>query len=471
MRLEFSGFKVRDLIRTTTFRLAMAQAAVFIVFAFALLSTVYLTTAGQLTRDAELSADQEFEGLTRLYAEGGLRRLNEAMIQRLGAASGAIYVLADANGSVITGHFDALPATPESESERIVFQFERREADGQITRRNARGRIGRLLNGPILLVARDMGDAAAVVNRVTSAVWTGAALGLALSLLAGIIASRQAARRAEALSRTARDVMAGDLGRRAPTWGAGDEFDSLAADINAMLGRIERLVQASRTAGDSIAHDLRTPLTRMRQRMEEALAQAPEAERDREALRKALEETDQVLSTFNAILRLSRVQSAAGWTLKPVDLTQILADLAEFYEPAAEEAGVVFQAAIPPALRVSGDGTLLAQAMSNLIENALKYTPAGGRVEVAARRLATGEIEAAVRDSGPGIRPEDRERATERFVRLEAARTTPGAGLGLSLVSAVAELHKGAFTLSEGLGGAHGPGLTAALLLPASASA
>lgn len=467
MKLDFSGFKVRDLIRTTTFRLAMAQAAVFIVFAFALLSTVYLTTAGQLTRDAELSADEEFEGLRQLYAEGGLSRLNEAVIQRLGAASGAIYVLADANGAVISGHFDALPATPESDSERIVFQFERREGDGSITRRNARGRIGRLLNGPVLLVARDMGDAAAVVNRVTSAVWTGAALGLALSLLAGVIASRQAARRAEALSRTARDVMAGDLARRAPTWGAGDEFDSLASDINAMLARIERLVQASRTAGDSIAHDLRTPLTRMRQRMEEALARAPNAERDREALRKALEESDHLLTAFNAILRLARVQSAAGWTFKAVDLSGTLTDLAEFYEPAAEEAGVRFKAAIPQGLIVTGDGTLLAQALSNLIENALKYTPAGGLVEVAARRLASGEIEAAVRDSGPGVAPEDRERVTERFVRLEAARTTAGAGLGLSLVSAVAELHKGAFTLSDGVGGPHGPGLTAALRLPA----
>ncbi len=466
MRLDFSGFKVRDLIRTTTFRLAMAQAAVFIVFAFALLSTVYLTTAGQLTRDAEVSADQEFAGLTELYAEGGQRRLNEAIIQRLGAASGAIYVLADQNGDVITGHFDALPAIPDDESERIVFPFERREADGSITRRNARGRIGRLLNGPILLVARDMGDAAAVVNRVTSAVWTGAALGLALSLLAGVIASRQAARRAEALSRTARDVMAGDLARRAPVWGMGDEFDSLASDINAMLARIERLVQASRTAGDSIAHDLRTPLTRMRQRIEEALARAPDTEQDREALRKAWEESEHLLQAFTAILRLSRVQSAAGWTFKPVDLTRSLSDLAEFYEPAAEEEGVSLMAAIAPGLVVQGDDALLAQALSNLIENALKFTPAGGRVEVTGRQLATGEIEAAVRDSGPGIPAEDRERVTERFVRLETARTTPGSGLGLSLVSAVAEVHKGRFILNDGIEGPHGPGLKAALLLP-----
>lgn len=456
-----------ELFRTTTFRLALAQAAVFTVFASALLSYVYFTTAGQLTRDAEIAADEEFASLEQVYSQSGLKGLNQEVIERAAASGQLLYLLADESGRVISGDFNMLPQTPSSaESERLVFAFQVPDEERPV-RRRARGRVGRLLSGPILLVARDMGDASAIVGRITRAVWTGALLGLFFSLLSGVLASRQAVQRIQSITRTTRDVMAGDLSRRAPTRARGDEFDALAAALNAMLSRLERLVLSTRNAGDAIAHDLRTPLARLRQRLERALEQhPPDPEVDREALRAAADETEHVLATFSAVLKLSRLQSATEWQFETVDAAAIVEELGEFYGPAAEDQQLQFTAEVALGLFAKGDRSLITQAFANLIENAIKYTPSGGRVHVRAHRRSEGSIEISVSDSGPGIPFGDRERVVERFVRLEAARSTPGSGLGLSLVAAVAELHKGKLVLEDGLGGADGPGLRAGLILP-----
>jgi signal transduction histidine kinase len=458
--------ELRRLLNTATFRLAMAQAAMFALFAAVLLVAVYSTTAGQLQRDADEAVDAEFTVLAQLYSEGGMRRLNEDVITRMEEGGAGLYVLADQDGEVMTGSFDRLPQWPTTESQRVFFRFDQKLEDGRSVRKHARGRVGRLLNGPILLVARDMGDANAIVSRMSGAIWWGALAGLGFSLAAGYVASRQAARRAEALSRTARDVMAGDLTRRAPVLGGGDEFDRLGQDINAMLSRIERLVYSSRTAGDAIAHDLKSPLTRLKLNLEQALDRQPDSERDREALRYALDESEQVLTTFGSILRLAKVQAAAGWRFEAVDFTRIVENLVEFLGPLMEEDGLTLEADIAADLNGRGDNGLLTQALSNLIENAIKYTPPGGRIRVEAGRASAGFVRLAVIDSGPGVPVGERERVKERWVRLESARTTPGAGLGLSLVDAVAELHQGQFSLSDGLQGPAGPGLEARLILP-----
>ena len=455
----------REVFRTTTFRLALAQAAVFILFAAALLSYVYFTTAVQLTRDAEQAANEEFAALEQVYYQGGIKRLNQEVIERAAASGQMLYLLANESGAVISGDFSALPQSPAAFPQRAVFTFEA-GTEAVPERRRARGRVGRLLHGPILLVARDMGEARAIVRKITQAVWTGAILGLLLSLVSGVLASRQAVERIQGITRTTREVMAGDLSRRAPTRVSGDEFDVLASGLNAMLARLERLVLSSRNAGDSIAHDLRTPLARLRQRLEGALEAEPDSEQDRDALRAAAVETDAVLATFNAVLRLARLQTASNWQFEAVDVSAIVEDLAEFYGPAAEEQNLQLTAEVAQSLFAKGDLSLINQALANLLENSLKYTPAGGRVHVRAHRLSNGMIETSVADSGPGIALEDRERVIERFVRLEAARTTPGAGLGLSLVAAVAELHEGRFELEDGLGGSSGPGLRAVLILP-----
>lgn len=457
------------LLRTTTFRLALVQAGVVLAFVVGMLVYVYFATVGQLIRDSNVLADQEFATLERAYAEGGMRRLNQEVVERAARQGPFLYVLAESNGTVVTGDFQQLPTAPLETPERVDFSFERVDENGEPVRGRASGRVGRLINGPILLVARDLGDSAVIAGRITQVLWTVAIVGLIVSIVSGLLAATQAARRAEALSNTAREVMSGDLSRRAPVRGVGDEFDELAEAMNAMLDRLERLMNTTRTAGDAIAHDLRSPLTRFRQKLENALEAPPDTDADREALRKAVDEADRLLNMFAAVLKLARVETASNWRLQRVDASEILRELAEFYEPAAEEQGLTLRADVQDGLVLRGEHGLFTQAVSNLIENALKYTPTGGNVEVRALRRPDGRIEIDVLDDGPGVPPAERDRVLERFVRLETARSTPGVGLGLSLVAAVARLHQGGLHLRDGLTNGEKTGLGAALVLPAAA--
>ncbi|MBK6705596.1 MAG: HAMP domain-containing histidine kinase [Caulobacteraceae bacterium] len=448
------------------------QAGIVLVFVLALLGYVYFATVGQLNADSDLLADQEYAALDRAYGEGGIRRLNQEVVERAARQGPLLYVLAESNGAVITGDFQQLPQTPAGAAERVDFSFERVDEEGNAIRGRARGQVGRLLNGPILLVARDLGDSALISGRITSALWTVALLGVVLSIASGLIGSWLASRRVEALAATAHDVMSGDMTRRAPVRGENDEFDALAIAINAMLDRLQHLMQVSRTAGDAIAHDLRSPLTRFRQKLEAALETPPNTDADRDALRVALEEADSVLDTFAAVLKLARVEGNVTWRFERVNATNILRELVDFYEPAAEDVQRTLKGEVEDGLYISGEPGLFTQAVSNLIENALKYTYENGRVELRAVRRPDGRIEIAVSDDGPGILPEDRDRVLDRFVRLESARSTPGAGLGLSLVAAVARLHKGGLHLRDGLGGqGERKGLGAVLVLPAMANA
>jgi signal transduction histidine kinase len=461
--------RLDSLLRTTTFRLALVQAGVVLSFVVLMLVYVYFATAGQIVRDSDDLADQEYATLERAYAEGGMRRLNQEVVERAARQGPFLYVLAENNGAVVTGDFQQLPATPGETPERISFSFERVDEEGAPVRGRASGRIGRLINGPILLVARDLGDSEILAARITRVLLTVAFVGVILSVISGLVAANQAARLAEGLSNTAREVMAGDLTRRAHVRGAGDEFDALAEAMNAMLDRLEQLMQTTRTAGDAIAHDLRSPLTRFRQKLEVALEAPPDSAADREALRKALDEADRLLDMFAAVLRLARVEAASNWKFERVDASAILRELCEFYEPAAEEQGRKLTATIQDGLMLKGDHGLFTQAVSNLIENALKYTNEGGNVEVRAVRRPDGRIEIDVLDDGPGVPPTERDRVLERFVRLESHRTSPGVGLGLSLVAAVARLHRGGLHLRDGLDNGGHKGLGAALVLPAMA--
>jgi signal transduction histidine kinase len=462
--------RLDELLRTTTFRLALVQAGIVLAFVVAMLLYVYFATAGQLLRDANALADQEYTTLERAYAEGGMRRLNQEVVERSARQSAFLYVLAESNGAVVTGDFQQLPRSPGDTPERVDFSFERTDESGAATRGRASGRIGRLINGPILLVARDLGDGAIIAGRITRVLWSVAVVGIIVSVVSGLLAAGQAAQRAEALSITAREVMAGNLSRRAPVRGAGDEFDALASSMNAMLDRLEALMQTTRTAGDAIAHDLRSPLTRFRQKLEASLELPPDSTADREALRKALDEADRLLDMFAAVLKLARVESAGNWRLDRVDASEVITELVEFYEPAADEQGLTLRGDVDSGLLVRGEHGLFTQAVSNLIENALKYTPSGGNVEVRAKRRPDGRIEIDVLDDGPGVPPVERDRVMERFVRLETARSTPGVGLGLSLVAAVARLHQGGLHLRDGLSNGEGKGLGAALVLPALAA-
>jgi signal transduction histidine kinase len=267
-------------------------------------------------------------------------------------------------------------------------------------------------------------------------------------------------RRVEAVSHTASEIIHGDLGKRVPLSGSGDEFDQLAANLNEMLDQIERLMAGMRQVTDNIAHDLRTPLSRLRSRLELTLLGVPDAERYAEALRQTIAEADDLLATFSALLTIAEAESGARGAPDELDLAEIVRSAGELYEPSAEEKGLRLTCVAQGAVPARGDRHLLSQAAANLLDNAIKYTPPGGHVEIRATSLdGTAAIEVA--DSGPGIPPEQREAVQEPFVRLESSRSTPGNGLGLSLVRAVAKRHGGRLEIAD-----NAPGLLARLVLP-----
>jgi signal transduction histidine kinase len=453
------------LVRTTTFRLALLHASIFILFSASLLAYLYYETAGQMSRQAETELNAEFQELSAAY-RGGIDRLNQAVTERSVARGKFFYLLLDGNGQKLSGDFDVLPAAaPAGQVVDVQFEYDARTRDGP-SRRSAEGRISRLSEGGVLMVAYDVGQLGEMNRRVSEVVWRSAAVGFVLSLVGGVVISRSAAQRAEQLARTTEGVMAGDLTRRAPVQGSGDEFDRLSEQLNAMLSKLERLVISSRSAGDSIAHDLRSPLTRLRNRLETGLRDNAE-EGQRAALAKSIDDVDSLLETFNAVLRLSRVQAGATGSFRRGDLQGMIDELAELYEPVCEEKQLKWSYDAQDGLYVLADSHLVAQALSNLLDNAVKYTSAGGVVRLSARHNAEGDVEISVIDSGPGIPSQDRERVIERFVRLEQSRSEPGSGLGLSLASAVAEAHSGRLVLADGDGPPGRTGLKASIILPA----
>lgn len=469
LRDHLTWSELQALARTTTVRVAALQAAIVIAFVAVVIAMVYNETVGAFERDAQRGLEREFAQVVALYNESGLRRVSQDMIERSAAPGPLMYMLTDPGGAVIVGDFNELPRADVSETLRAVeFPAEVERANGEIEGVRVRGVIGRLdIGGPILLVARDMSAQDADAQRIRNLLIVGMSVGLFVALAAGLLAGRQAARRAEELSRTTRDVMAGDLGRRARIPGGNDEFNRLALDLNAMLDRLQSVVMQMRTAGDAIAHDLRSPLTRMRSRLEAALESPPNTDGDRDALIRTMEETNKLLTTFSAVMQIARLESQDPWRFEPTDVSQVAAEFAEFWEPVVEEAGLQFSSNVTDGLIALGDPRLLGQAISNLIENAVKYTPAGGAISVDARRRTDGAIEILVEDDGPGIPPQDRGRVLDRFTRLEAHRNSPGAGLGLSLVAGVARVHKGRIELRDGRRPGSGIGLGAALILPA----
>lgn len=305
-----------------------------------------------------------------------------------------------------------------------------------------------LPGGANLLVAADLTP---VEGAAAALAWTPPAVALAAALgalLLGFVGARRLEQRLAAVGVAARAVMDGDLARRLPLAGRGDEFDRLVDNVNALLARIEALVAAQRQVTDDIAHDLRTPLSRLRQRLEGALASPRDPAADEEALAAATAELDAVLATFAALLRIARAESGAARAgFQRVDLSALVEGMAETYLAAAEEAGRELRAEVAPGLAVAGDAALLRQAVANLLDNALLH----GGPHVTLRLRPGPAIEVA--DDGPGIPAGEREAVTRRFHRLDASRATPGTGLGLALVAATARLHGGAFRIEDGEGG------------------
>ncbi len=443
-------------------RFALAALAILtpaaVVFA-ALIGWQVNKLLAERTLDALRFEVQTFRGeLDR----GGISALAEAIGARSAAPGKGLYYLRVPDGAkwIDVGNLQSFPSGI-SEAGDIFQIWNAVDADYHA----AAGIVLPVPGGGKLLVARDIEDQRSFASNLQRLAFIGVGLLAAVALGLGLTANRRSVRRIADITQTARSIMDGDFSRRMPRDGSDDEFDHLASGLNEMLSRIEELMQALREVSDNIAHDLKTPLTRLRNRAEAALRDDhPAAHRD--GLEKVIEEADGLIQTFNALLLIARLEAGAvDATQTPCDIAALVRDVAELYQPVADEAGLSIEISGETAVVLSVNRQLVGQAVANMIDNAIKYSagvsvPPAGPVMISVLRRSEGSVEISVTDKGPGIAAADRERATKRFVRLEQSRSRPGTGLGLSLVAAVARLHGGLVRLDD-----NAPGLRIVLRL------
>lgn len=439
------------LLRTTTFRVALVYIWLFTASVLIILGAIYYTTTGFLDRQAGETIAAELEGLREQYRQRGLRGLVQVIEQRSRQPrTNALYLFVDRTANPIAGNLSHWPAVEPDDGGWVEFVLADMPAvEGGGTHR-ARARAFTLPGGFRLLVGRDLRERGEFQDRLVSSLAWAVVLTIGLGTIGGILISRDVMRRVDAINRTTRRIMTGELHQRIEVSAGGDELDELARNLNAMLDRIERLMQEMRHVAESVAHDLRTPLTRLRSRMELALLETRGQDAARSSLQDALDEADRLLATFQALLSIAEAEAGhLKSAFSEVDLADLVREMVELYEPLAEEKGVTLGAELRDA-PIRGHRHLLAQAVANLLDNAVKYTPAGGRIAVRVRPDAgPGIAELTVADSGPGIPEAERERVLRRFVRLERSRSTPGNGLGLAMVDAVARLHGAALVLDD----------------------
>ncbi|HTW51926.1 MAG TPA: HAMP domain-containing sensor histidine kinase [Stellaceae bacterium] len=454
---------LRRLVRTHAFRLASLYFIVFAVSVLGVLFFVYWMSADFIERQTQATLDAEIAGLAEQYAQRGLSGLVQIVAARSAGdrGDGMLYLVTDGSGHPLAGNITGWPEGTPVAAGPVAFNVQMK-IKGVTQTQPAQGALIVIPDGYRLLVARDISDAARYRERIKmTLLWSGL-VALVVGVIGGAVMSRNLLRRVEQVNRTAERVMGGNLSDRVPLRGSRDEFDQLAANLNNMLDQIERLMAGMREVSDNIAHDLRTPLARLRARLELSLigsnsTNGLEDGAQAEAVRAAIDEADRLLATFNALLNIAEAESGARRNeAEPLDLAQTARAAAELYEPVAEEKGCALKIDVEPGIMIRGDRHLLSQAVANLLDNALKY--GGGEVLLSAHQQ-DGRAALEVSDTGPGIPEEERDVVFDRFVRLEPSRSTPGNGLGLSLVRAVARLHNGTVALGEVDPGSGQPGL------------
>ncbi|ADZ71323.1 sensor histidine kinase [Polymorphum gilvum] len=459
------------LIRTTAFKLSVLYLAVFTALSGFLLVYISRNINALMADQVVQTVDAEIDGLADQYARGGVRALVAAIDSRSRRPDASLYLFVDFAGNAIAGNISRLPTTVLEEADGGVrrVKYARREADGEPAGESEREAIVRtfeLPGGFRLLVGRDLGEQLRFRDILSGALrlWLGVVV--AMAVVTWLFVSRRVLKRIDAMAATSRRIMEGNLSERLPLAGNGDEFDRLAVSLNGMLERIELLMHGLRDVTDNIAHDLKTPLTRLRTRVEAALREARGEADYREALEATIEESEGLIRIFDALLRIARVEAMSPEEdMAPVDVGAIAREMAELYAPLAEEGGGALTVEADDSCLALGNRDLIAQALVNLIENALKYgLPADGQPPAITVKLRRDRerIRLSVEDNGPGIGAQDRDRVLDRFVRLEASRSEPGYGLGLSLVRAIARLHGGTLVLEDA-----GPGLAARIDLMA----
>lgn len=432
--------RLAHLLRSSTFRLAVLYMALFGASVAVLLIFIYMSTAGYMAVQTDDTIEAEVTGLAERYGISGLDGLIRSIDERLSRKPNgdAVYLLTDDQLTPLIGNLDRWPRVAIDGDGWLNFSLEQSTDDGDVTHR-ARARPFTLRGGYRLLVGRDMHALDATRTLILRAIAWGLAITVMMALAGGYMISRRTMRRLEAINETSRRIMHGDLSQRIPTRSTDDDFDQLAENLNGMLDTIERLMEDVRRVTDNVAHDLRTPLTRLRNRLE---ALKGDGSLDKSTVEAALADADGLLATFNALLRIASIESGRRRAaFEAVALDDLLRDVTELYEPLAEHKNQSLDVAVSGEVQVRGDRDLLFQAFANLLDNAIKYTPDGGGIRVTLEDSAAGP-RIRIIDSGPGIPEASRDQVFKRFFRLEESRHTPGNGLGLSLVEAVARLHK-----------------------------
>lgn len=447
-------------LRSTSVRLALGYAALFAASSLLLVGSLWSHTAGYLDQqiDGEIAADcrQISDQLRNFGLPGAIESINERIAE---APNGrAIYLLADRQLKPLAGNLPAWPAEamPKPGSDEVELA-----RDGRL--RATRLSWVALPDGLNLLVGRDVEDRAELRALIVDGLCWAAGTAFLLAIAGGILVSRAVLSRVGVINDTASAIVRGDLSQRVPARDTTDAFDRLAQTINAMLQQIQQLVEGVRNTSNAIAHDLRTPLAELRARLEELLLTRPEREASFEEIHKAVADIDRVIAVFNALLRLAEIDSGVRRSgFRRVELADLATEAAELYAPLAEEKDAVFAIDVQRGLAVNGDPYLLAEAVGNLVDNAVKYAPNRGKVSLRIAPCDDGQIEIAVADNGPGIPDGEKTRVTDRFYRGRSSEGTNGIGLGLSVVEAVARLHQGSLALTD-----NDPGLVASLRVPA----
>ena len=454
------------LFRTTAFKLSLAYLAIFAIFAFVILGYVAWNARRVLDDQIVSTIEAEINGLSEQYRLGGLRRLVAVVERRAREPGASLYLVTTPNGERVVGNVGALPpGTLDRPGQREVDYARSEERDDMSNRAIVRTYL--LPGGFRLLVGRDVEERMRINDIIRRAFgWSLLLVGV-LGCFGAWFVTRRVLKRVDAMTDTTRTIMAGDLTGRLAVSGTGDELDRLAQNLNAMLDRIGELMTGLKEVSDNIAHDLKTPLTRLRNKADEALRSAETPEQLRAALEANIEESDNLIRIFNALLMIARLEAGgARETMTDFDAAEVARSVGELYEAAAEEAGVPVRMTVEGGLRIHGSRELVGQALANLLDNALKYgAPAPAEaapqpVAIEAKRDGDQAV-IIVSDRGPGVPEPERGRVLERFVRLESARSRPGFGLGLSLAAAVARLHGGSLRLED-----NAPGLKAVLSLP-----
>ncbi|GMR05802.1 MAG: ATP-binding protein [Gammaproteobacteria bacterium] len=450
--------KVVELLRSSSFRLSFIYMILFAGSVLILLGFIYWSTVGYMSAQTDATIKADITGLAEQYSSGGLNKLVSIITDRIerDPDSALVYLFASADYTPLAGNLDSWPKDKPSVDGWMNFEFADVRADNRIFQ--ARARPFTLQGGLLLLVGRDTRELRATQQLIIKALVWGIVMTLVFALAGGIIMSRSMLKSIDRINRVSREILAGDMQQRIETKGSNDEFDQLAVNLNAMLDEIDRLMTGIREVTDNVAHDLRTPLTRLRTRLEHIHAGMDEDNPDINNIEQTITDADQMLASFGALLRIARIEAGGlRENFEKVDLAELIRDAGELYDVVAGEKQITFDIQLDVSPIVDGDRDLLFQAIINLLDNAIKYSPQAGHIALRLYR-DKGHVVLKISDSGPGIPTEERENVVQRFYRMDKSRTLPGSGLGLSLVAAVAVMHDAELVFSD----SH-PGLIAEL--------